>query len=157
MARPRAPISVLEAGGKKHLTRAEIASRETGEIKALPLKQIRSPDSLPEELRKDFLDIGRQLNQLGIFSKLDYDTLVRYLVARKFWQRAAEEIAAAMELDDLKAAERWTALQDKYFKQCRGCANDLGMTIGARCRLVVPRREEPEENPLEVLLRRRQA
>lgn len=157
MARPRAPISVLEANGKKHLGKAEIASREVTEINADPPKQIRSPDALPEDLRKDFLSIGKQLSALGIFCKLDYDTLVRYLVARKFWQRAADEIAAAMEQDDLKAAEKWTNLQDKYFKQCRGCANDLGMTIGARCRLVVPQKEEPEENPLEALLRRRQA
>lgn len=155
MAGPRSPISVLEARGKKHLTRTEIAEREISEIRANPPKLIRAPDYLPENLRKDFLSIGKQLSKLGIFCKLDYDTLARYLIARKFWQRATDEIAAAMESEDLKAAEAWTSLQDKYFKQCRGCANDLGMTIGARCRLVVPQKEEPEENPLEALLRRR--
>ena len=157
MARPRSPIAVLEAKGKKHLTKAEAGEREMEEIKANPPKQIRAPACLPEDLRKDFLDIGKQLSALGIFCKLDYDTLVRYLVARKFWQRAADEIAAAMDQEDLKAAEKWTSLQDRYFKQCRGCANDMGMTIGARCRLVIPQKEEPEENPLEAMLRRRQA
>ena len=63
-----------------------------------------------------------------------------------------------MKAGDLTGAEKWTGIQDKYFKQCRSCANDLGMTIGARCRLVVPQRAEPEENPLEALLKgRRQA
>lgn len=157
MARPRSPIAVLEAKGKKHLTKTETAERESSEVKTTPPKQIRAPAYLPEDLRKDFLDIGKQLGALGIFCKLDYDTLARYLVARRFWQRAADEIAAAMEQGDLKTAEKWTNLQDKYFKQCRGCANDLGMTIGARCRLVVPQKDEPEENPLEAMLRRRQA
>ena len=137
--------------------KAEIADREISEIKAHPPKMVRAPANLPEDLRKDFLDIGKQLNALGIFSKLDYDTLVRYLVARKFWQRATEEVTAAMGAGDLKAAEQWTNLQDKYFKQCRGCANDLGMTIGARCRLVIPQKEKLEENPLEAMLRRRLA
>lgn len=155
MANQRLPISVLEARGKKHLTKTEIAERTSAEVRAAPLKQIRAPEKLPEDLRRDFLDIGKQLNQLGIFCKLDYDTLVRYLTARKFWQRAAEEITSAMEAGDQKAAEQWTNLQDKYFKQCRGCARDLGMTIGARCRLVIPQREVPEENPLDALLRRR--
>lgn len=157
MARPRSPISVLKATGKKHLSNAELAEREASEVKANSPKMIRAPACLPKDLRKDFLDIGKQLNELGIFCKLDYDTLSRYLVARKFWQQATDKITAAMESGDLKAAETWTSLQDKYFKQCRGCANDLGMTIGARCRLVVPKKEEQKENPLEAMLRRRQA
>ena len=157
MARPRSPIAVLESRGKKHLTKTEIAERESSEVKTTPPRQIRAPACLPEDLRKDFLSIGKQLSELDIFCKLDYDTLVRYLVARKFWQRATDEITSAMEQEDLKAVEQWTNLQDKYFKQCRGCANDLGMTIGARCRLVIPQKDEPEENPLDALLRRRQA
>jgi len=146
----------LEFTGRKHLTKAEIADRKSSEIKATPPKQIRTPATLPVEFRKDFLDIAKQLSEMGIFCKLDYDTLVRYLVARKFWQQATNEITAAMDAEDLTAAEKWTNLQDKYFKQCRGCANDLGMTIGARCRLVIPQKKDTEENPLETMLRRRQ-
>lgn len=158
MAGQRLPFEVVEARGRKHLTREEIASREISEIKASPPRQLRSPDYLPESLRKEFLTLGNQLKELGIFSRLDYDTLARYLIARQFWQKAANEVTAAMKAGDLTGAEKWTGIQDKYFKQCRSCANDLGMTIGARCRLVVPQREEPEENPLEALLKnRRQA
>lgn len=158
MAGQRLPFEVVEARGKKHLTKAEIASREIEEIKAHPPKQLRSPDYLPEGLRKEFLALGNQLKELGIFCRLDYDTLARYLIARQFWQRATNEVTAAMKSGDAAGAEKWTAIQDKYFKQCRNCANDLGMTIGARCRLVVPQRAEPEENPLEALLKgRRQA
>lgn len=157
MAGQRLPIEIVEARGKTHLTKVEAAERQSSEPNVTPPKHILAPDYLPEELRKEFRSIGKRLAALRIFCELDYDTLARYLVARKFWQRAAEEIAAAMEAGDLKAAETWTNLQDKYFKQCRGCANDLGMTIGARCRLVVPQKNEPEENPLEAMLRRRQA
>lgn len=158
MAGQRLPFEVVEARGKKHFTEAEAAQRKAVEIKAEPPKQLRSPDYLPEGLRKEFLALGNQLKELGIFCRLDYDTLARYLIARQFWQRATNEVTAAMKAGDAAGAEKWTGIQDKYFKQCRNCANDLGMTIGARCRLVVPQRAEPEENPLEVLLKgRRQA
>ena len=38
-------------------------------------------------------------------------------------------------------------LQDKSFKQCRACANDLGLTITSRCKLILPKTpENPKEN-----------
>jgi P27 family predicted phage terminase small subunit len=47
----------------------------------------------------------------------------------------------------LKVVEKYAGLQDKYFKQCRAAANDLGLSISARCRLVVPKaQEKPPEN-----------
>ena len=58
----------------------------------------------------------------------------------------------------MEGAGNWSALQEKYFKQARACANDLGLTITSRCRLVVPKApERPEENPLMHLLEQQRA
>ena len=29
-------------------------------------------------------------------------------------------------------------VQERYFKQARNCANDMGLTVSSRCRLVLP-------------------
>ena len=153
MSGKRMPTAVIQARGAKHLSRAETARRLAGELHPEPPKQIRCPEDLPETLRKDFLALGKELKELGIFCKLDYDTLTRYLTARQFWKQAGEEVAKALETGDGKEAERWSAIQDRFFKQCRNCANDLGLTVTSRCRLVVPEKEpEAEDNPFLKLL-----
>ncbi len=45
-----------------------------------------------------------------------------------------------------EAAEDWSRIQDRYFKQARACANDMGLTITSRCRLVVPETLKPKED-----------
>ena len=51
-------------------------------------------------------------------------------------------------------ADGWSRIQDRYFKQTRACANDMGLTITSRCRLVVPGAGEPDEpeNPFLQLI-----
>lgn len=167
MAGPRQPIAVVEARGNKHLTKAEKARRESEEpVLAAPEKgegsKIRAPKWLPEELRGQFNDLRAQLVSAGIFSALDRDTLGRYLVAREQWNMATGETRKYLEKRDVEGAEAWSRIQERYFKQCRACAMDLGLTISARCRLVVPEALRPKEDPeeaafLELLERRRRA
>ena len=49
---------------------------------------------------------------------------------------------------DVDTLFKWSNLQDKFFKQCRTCASDLGLTISSRCKLVIPeiKKEAPKEN-----------
>ena len=64
----------------------------------------------------------------------------------------------ALKAQDSTRVEKWTKAQDTYFKQARACANDLGMTITSRCRLVLPegtRRNEP--TPFERMMEERMA
>lgn len=51
----------------------------------------------------------------------------------------------------------WTKASATFEKIARGAANDLGCTITSRCRMVVPKTEEKEEDPLMVLLDRQNA
>ena len=39
-------------------------------------------------------------------------------------------------------------IQEKLFTMARQSANDLGLTISSRCKLVVPKKEEKEVDPI---------
>lgn len=64
---------------------------------------------------------------------------------RKHLSRA-EEAADALDQRDQEAAEDWSRIQDRYFKQARACANDMGLTVTSRCRLVIPEDLRPKED-----------
>jgi len=42
----------------------------------------------------------------------------------------------------LTTIERYEALRDKAFWQCRQLASDFGFSISPRCRLAIPNKEE---------------
>lgn len=155
MPRHKEPLTLLEAKGKSHLSRAEKAERERTEVRAPKPKQVRAPDWLPANHRKEFNSLSRQLLDLGIFSKLDRDTLARYLIAHELYSKATNHIQFAISEGKPDAAVKWSSVQGKYFQQCRDCANDLGLTVTSRCRLVLPQKGEPEENEFERLMRER--
>ena len=51
-------------------------------------------------------------------------------------------------------ADSWGKIQERYFKQARNCANDMGLTVTSRCRLVVPAAPQKgeEDNPFLQLI-----
>lgn len=153
MPRKRQPTAVIKANGRKHLSRTEENQRLDREIQTPETKQVRCPPWLPEEHRKEFLNLSRQLMALHIFCKLDRDTLGMYLVARQHWLDAGAHFEHAIAEGDTKAASSWSRTQHTAFSQCRACASDLGMTITSRCKLVVPKPDsEDEDDPMLKLL-----
>lgn len=140
MGGPRQPTELVKAKGKKHMGQAEEAQRMAKEPKRPDGGgvQIRAPAWLPEGLRGEFNDLRAQLVELKIFDRVDRDTLARYLVAQRSFVEAAKLADAAIARKDSDGAREWSAVQDRYFKQARNCATDLGMTITSRCRLVIP-------------------
>lgn len=138
MAGPRQPTDVIKAKGKKHLSKAEEAQRRAGEVKVERQKNATPPKWLPEALKADFRSLGKQLIAAGLYTKLDADTLGRYLIAHQQWLSATKEANRYLQSKDAENAEAWSKLQDRYFKQARNCANDMGLTVTSRCRLVVP-------------------
>lgn len=164
MAGARQPLAVVEAKGRKHLTRAEKEKRAAEEPALAAPKEgegskIRAPEWLPEALRPAFNDFRTQLVAAGIFSRLDRDVLGRYLVAQNQWLAATERVQAALNKGDVEEVRNWTGIQEKFFKAARNCAGDLGLTITSRCRLVIPealrKQEDPEEEAFLTLLERR--
>lgn len=144
--RPRQPLKLLEAKGKKHLSKSEKNDRENAEIQA-PADGIVAPKYLSKDQRKEFDSISKQLVELQIFSNLDCDALARYLIARDAfvkYTRMVNAIPGNWEM--VNELEKAVGIQDKAFKQCRAAASDLGLTITSRCKLVIPKKEEPEKS-----------
>lgn len=156
MAGKRQPTDVVIANGRKHLSRAEEAERRAGEVKVSPAKTAKPPKWLQETLKKDFRALGKRLIAAGLYTDLDADTLGRYLVAQHQWELATREVEKALEDLDPEEADDWGKIQDRYFKQARNCANDMGLTITSRCRLVVPdagKQATEDSNPMLELIR----
>ena len=138
MPGPRQPTDIVVANGRKHLSRAEEEARRNREVKAPPAQKAKPPKWLPETMRKDFRAIGKSLIALGVYSDQDAETLGRYLVAHTQYLAAIDYANAALRAGNLPQADAWGRIQERCFKQARNCANDLGLTVSARCRLVMP-------------------
>lgn len=143
MARPKQPISVLRAKGKKHLTKAEIEAREAHELKPNS-NNIEAPNFLNKKLKDKFNIIASELQDLGIMSNLDCNYLGYYLVNELKYQQICKQILKA----DVGSEEydRLLKQQDKVFKILRASASDMGLNISSRCKLIVPKplEEQPK-------------
>lgn len=147
MARPREPLAVVQAKGLKHLTKAEIQERQDREIKPIT-DNIIAPGYLTKKQKDDFYKISKQLQKLKIMGETDVDALGRYITANDFYIEAVKQMRKKEVKEDPYKFETWAKIQERYFKQCRSSANDLGLSISSRCKLVVPetKKETPKEN-----------
>ena len=147
MAGQRVPLEVIQARGSKHLTKAEIKERQDREIKPI-VDHIVAPDFLTKKQKDEFYRIAGQLDKLKIMGETDVDALSRYIVANDFYVNAVKQMRKTEVKNDPIKFEAWAKIQERYFKQCRSSANDLGLSISSRCKLVVPeaKKETPKEN-----------
>ena len=147
MAGQRLPLEVVQARGSKHLTKAEIKERQEREIKPIT-DNIIAPAYLTKKQKEEFYKIADQLKKLKILGETDVDALGRYITANDFYINAVKKMRSKEVKDDPIKFDAWAKIQERYFKQCRASANDLGLTISSRCKLVVPeaKNETPKEN-----------
>lgn len=142
MARPREPIDLIIAKGKKNLTKKEIEERRAQEIKAANDK-VEAPSYLPDELKEEFNRIANELIEIGIMSNLDCEALARFIVSESQYQKVSQRILKMKTIGPTYIDLVNT--QDKLFKMCRQSASDLGLTISSRAKLVIPKKEEEEK------------
>ena len=147
MAGPRVPLEVIQARGSKHLTKAEIQERQEREIKPIA-DNIIAPTFLTKKQTEEFYRISDQLKKLKIMGETDADALARYIVANDFYINAVKQMRKTAVKNNPILFDKWAKIQERYFKQCRSSANDLGLSISSRCKLVVPetKKETPKEN-----------
>jgi len=141
MARPREPIELIIAKGKKHLTKKEIEERRAQEVKA-PNNNIEPPSYLPDDLKEEFNRIANELNEIGIMSNLDCEALARFIVAENQYQKVSQKILKMKTVGPNYI--ELVKIQEKLFRMSRQAASDLGLTISSRCKLVMPKKEEKE-------------
>jgi P27 family predicted phage terminase small subunit len=157
MARPRQPLAVVQANGKKHLTKEEIAEREASEVQPCT-DEIEAPKYLTATQRKLFDKLAKQLQKIKIMGETDVDALARYVIAQELYEQAVKDLRTAQKsqpkASDATAEDMavWASMmnvldkrQDRYFKQLHTAATALGLTISSRCKLVVPVKDEPEK------------
>lgn len=143
--RPKQPIDLVVANGRKNLSKAEIEKRKAEEL-VVPFKNITAPSYLPESLINEFDAIADKLLTLKIMTELDEDTLARYLLAKQQYLQLTLQLNKAMVKQDIDKMMKLQNMQDKAYKQCRAGASDLGLTITSRARLVVPDAQAPKNN-----------
>lgn len=147
MAGQRQPIELIQAKGSKHLTKAEIRERQEREIKPIT-DNIIAPEYLTKKQKDEFYRIANQLKALKIMGETDVDALARYIIANGFYIDAVKKMRTKEVKNSPTLFKAWAEIQEKYFKQCRACANDLGLSISSRCKLIVPvkKDETPKVN-----------
>ena len=157
MARPREPLSLIEAKGRKHLTQKEREERLASEVQPVT-DGIAPPSFLTAAQKKKFVKLADQLQKIKIMGETDVETLARYIVAQELYEQAVKDLRAVhkdrpkgMGAEALMAwaayLEKLDRRQDRYFKQATTAARELGLTISSRCKLVVPVQDEkPKEN-----------
>ena len=141
MAGQRQPIDLVIAKGKKNLTKAEIQERRDREIQPIT-DDIIAPSYLTAKQKKEFNKIADQLTKLKIMGETDVDALARYIIANDFYIHAVKQLRKTEVKNNPELFEAWAKNQERYFKQCRSSATDLGLTISSRCKLVVPATKE---------------
>lgn len=152
MARPREPIDLIAAKGRKHLTIQEYTERSQGEINA-PSDAIKPPSFLSKKEREKFETISKQLIELKIMTNLDCDILARYIKAESEYIKITKQLQKVKftASDEEQLVEEYgkynylSKMQIRMMKACNENARELGLTISSRCKLVIPK--EKEEKP----------
>ena len=155
--RPKEPIDLIIAKGKKHLSKEEIAERKSKELK-INHTDVNPPEYLSEKEKKEFNNIANILLEIGIMTELDEECLAHYLIANTNYINYTKELRTLeKKLTKSKDEEKkkeilgfidlYLKYRDRALKQCRDCANDMGLSISSRCKLVMPQtKEPPKEN-----------
>lgn len=158
MARPREPVDLIAAKGRKHLTIAEYTERKNTEVIA-SADNIKAPAFLSKKEREKFDEVARELIDLKIMSNLDCDVLARYVKAENEYIKITKQLQKIKFVpdknstipEDVQLSEQYgkynylSKIQNRLMKACNENARELGLTISSRCRLVIPK--EKEEKP----------
>lgn len=157
MAGGRQPIQLVQANGRKHLTKAEIQERLDSEPEVCT-DEIAPPSNLTKAQNDRFVKLARQLQKIRIMGETDCETLARYVVAQDLYEQAVKDLRAAQRQKPkgegatmvawdiwLTAIEKHDKRVERYMKQASTLARDLGLTISSRCKLVVPKSGEEEK------------
>lgn len=149
MGRRRKSTAELRASGSRHYSKAQLDEREKTEVKPPPVKVLEPPRYLQASLVEKFNLLSPILIKMGVLTSVDGDCLARYLIAENNYLRATNRLTAAMNTGNTVEADKWSAIQDRFFRQCRAAGGDLGLTVSGRGRLELPSGYEPEEAPGE--------
>lgn len=163
MANQRQPVGLIQAKGKKHLTKAEIEQRQATELHPLLSENAQPPKYLSKAEKDRFFELLDQLDGLGIVGDKDLlmlgqlvqeesmavDAYKDYKKARdrrnKFLKMAKDNGLDYMQGDYFEIYKNHEMLLtnadsrvSRHRNDLRKIANDFGMSVTAGCRVVMP-------------------
>ena len=157
MGRQKEPINLIVAKGKSKWSKAEVEERRSSEVQPCT-DDIAAPSHLTASQKKRFDKIAGQLQKIKIMGETDVETLARYVVIQENYERTVKDLRAMErqrpkgEAATVEAMVAWVDMIEKvdkrlerYVKQARALASDLGLTITSRVKLVVPVKDEEEK------------
>lgn len=147
MARPREPIDLIKAKGKKHLTEDEYEERKQSEVD-VPFTDVQPPSYLKKKQKEKFVDIADKLLAIGIMTELDVDMLAMYILSHDLYLSYTKTIAQLIKKNDIAGLKDVQNMQDKAFRQAHTAARALGLTITDRCRIVIPTPPDNDDDEL---------
>jgi len=113
--RPREPVDLLIAKGKKHLTKDEIEERKEQEIE-VPFVDIEPPEYLKGKKRiAEFNHYADMLLKIGIFTELDVDVLAQYILAKELYLTYTKQLEKVMSKANI--VHKW-AVVDELASKC---------------------------------------
>lgn len=149
MPAKKKPVAVLKAEGSRHYTKDELAEREAREVKPPETGAVKAPNYITGNLLKEFNRLAPALVKMGVLSSLDGDVLGQYLIAKQQYINATNQVTIALKNSQLASVEKWSRIQDTYFKQCLTCARELGMTAVSRANMLLPQMVDVDSIPAE--------
>ena len=110
MARPREPIDLIIAKGKKHLTKEETETRRKQEV-SVPFNDIKAPAFLTGKKKLDeFYYYADRLTTVGIFTELDVDTLARYIQAKELYSIYTKQLEKVIKKGNV--VNKWKVIDE---------------------------------------------
>lgn len=131
--RPREPVDLLVAKGKKHLTKSEIEERKEQEIE-VPFVDIAPPEYLKGKKKiAEFNHYADMLFKIGIFTELDVDILAQYILAKELYLTYTKQLEKVMSKANI--VHKW-AVVDELASKCddSGTLDDLVALLEKLCR-----------------------
>lgn len=108
--RPREPVDLLIAKGKKHLTKEEIEERKAQEVD-VPFVDIEPPSYLTGKKRiEEFNHYANMLLEIGIFTELDVDILAKYILAKELYLTYTKQLEKVMKKANI--VRKWAVIDD---------------------------------------------
>lgn len=131
--RPKEPVDLLIAKGKKHLTKTEIEERKSQEVE-VPFLDIEPPSYLKGKKRiEEFNHFADMLLQIGIFTELDVDILAQYILAKELYLTYTKQLEKVMAKANI--VHKWKVI-DELSALCDtdGTIEDLMALLEKICR-----------------------
>ena len=112
--KPREPIDLIVAKGKKHLTKDEIEERKAQEVD-VPFVDVKPPSYLKgKKRRSEFNHYAGMLLKIGIFTELDVDVLAKYIIAKELYLQYTKQLEEVVSKSII--VDKWESLESIMFR-----------------------------------------